>query len=56
VLLDSDGRVSRRYGLIGFPTNILIDQQGKILFLKPGLIDAKELSVMVEGSSQVGTQ
>ena len=49
VLLDSDGRVSRRYGLIGFPTNILIDRQGKILFLKPGLIDEKEMAAMVEG-------
>jgi cytochrome c biogenesis protein CcmG/thiol:disulfide interchange protein DsbE len=56
VLLDSDGRVSRRYGLIGFPTNILIDRQGKILFLKPGLIDEKEMAAMVEGSGQVSTQ
>jgi cytochrome c biogenesis protein CcmG/thiol:disulfide interchange protein DsbE len=52
VLLDSDGRVSRRYGLIGFPTNILIDRQGKIVFLRPGLIDEKEMVAMLEGSSK----
>jgi peroxiredoxin len=46
VLLDSDGRVARRYGLTGYPTNILIDKQGKILFLKHGIIDERDMVKM----------
>lgn len=30
VLLDPDGRMAKEYGVIGFPTNIIIDKNGRI--------------------------
>jgi peroxiredoxin len=32
VLLDSDGSVARKYGVIGIPTYILIDRRGNVVF------------------------
>ncbi|MCI0416240.1 TlpA family protein disulfide reductase [bacterium] len=48
VLLDSEGRVARRYGFIDFPTNILINEQGKIHFLKTGIIDEKMVAAIMK--------
>ena len=31
VLLDPDGSVSRRYGVVGLPTTIFVDAQGRVL-------------------------
>ena len=31
VLLDTDGSVSRRYGVVGLPTTIFVDAQGRVL-------------------------
>jgi peroxiredoxin len=39
VLLDSDGSVSRRYGLIGMPMNVLIDRRGVVATFKFGVVD-----------------
>ena len=44
LLLDSEGRVARRYGVIRYPTNVLIDKHGEILFVKQGMIDEKEIA------------
>jgi peroxiredoxin len=44
LLLDSEGRVARRYGVIRYPTNVLIDKHGKILFVKQGILDEKEIA------------
>src|SRR5260370_11497141 len=32
VLLDSDGAVAKRYGLLSYPMTVVIDRRGKILF------------------------
>ena len=44
LLLDSEGRVARRYGIIRYPTNVLIDKHGEILFVKQGMINEKEIA------------
>lgn len=46
ILLDSKGQVARRYALIGFPTNLLLDRNGKILFQKPGIIDERTFAAL----------
>lgn len=32
ILLDSTGSVAQKYGVLGIPTNVLIDKDGKILY------------------------
>lgn len=32
VLLDIDGKVARSYGIIGIPTYVLLDRQGKVVY------------------------
>ncbi|MBI5418862.1 MAG: TlpA family protein disulfide reductase [Deltaproteobacteria bacterium] len=32
VLLDTEGRISRIYGIVGIPTYILIDREGKVVY------------------------
>jgi peroxiredoxin len=39
ILLDSDGSVSRRYGLIGMPMNVIVDRKGIVARLKFGAVD-----------------
>jgi len=33
----SDSKLVRKYGISGFPTSILIDKEGKIMFKKTGI-------------------
>jgi thiol-disulfide isomerase/thioredoxin len=33
VLLDIDGKVARSYGIVGIPTYVLLDRQGKIVYV-----------------------
>jgi len=39
VLLDSDGSISRRYGLIGLPMNVVVDREGVISMVRAGAVD-----------------
>jgi thiol-disulfide isomerase/thioredoxin len=32
VLLDIDGKVARSYGIVGIPTYVLLDRQGKVVY------------------------
>jgi cytochrome c biogenesis protein CcmG/thiol:disulfide interchange protein DsbE len=41
VLLDPDGSVSRRYGVVGLPTTIFVDAQGRVLGKILGEADTK---------------
>ncbi len=38
-LLDTDGRVSRRYGIVGLPATYIIDRKGRLIGHKPGSRD-----------------
>jgi peroxiredoxin len=42
VLLDSDGAVAKRYGVLSYPMTVVVDQRGKILF--------RELKVLNEAA------
>jgi peroxiredoxin len=53
VLLDSDASVSRRYGLIGMPMNVIVDRKGVVSMRKYGVVDEEvtaALTAMGEGS------
>jgi peroxiredoxin len=47
VLLDTDGAVSKRYGVITFPTTVLV-RGGKIAFVENGLIDKQTLDKQLQ--------
>jgi hypothetical protein len=40
VLLDPQGQAAARYGVIGFPTHILIDEAGVVRAVVRGPLDA----------------
>jgi peroxiredoxin len=46
VLLDGDGSVSRRYGLIGMPMNVIVDRKGVVSTLKYGVVDAQMMAAL----------
>lgn len=46
VLLDSDGRISMRYGLIGLPMNVLVDKNGVVTMVKFGAIDEEMMAAL----------
>jgi cytochrome c biogenesis protein CcmG/thiol:disulfide interchange protein DsbE len=43
VLLDSDGKVSQQYRIIGYPSSILIDRTGQIQVIHIGIITEAQL-------------
>jgi peroxiredoxin len=43
VLLDSDGHVVEQYRIIGYPSTILIDRDGRIQFIHIGIISEAQL-------------
>jgi peroxiredoxin len=46
VLLDSNGAVSRRYGLIGMPMTVLIDRTGVVSLQKYGIVDEQVIATL----------
>jgi peroxiredoxin len=46
VLLDSDGAVSRRYGLIGMPMTVIVDRTGVVSLQKYGIVDEGVLAAL----------
>jgi peroxiredoxin len=44
VLLDSDGSVAKRYGLLSYPMTVVVDQQGTILFRELKMLDEQSVS------------
>lgn len=36
ILLDETGKVTAAYQVQGFPTNVIIDRQGKLRYIEPG--------------------
>jgi peroxiredoxin len=53
VLLDSDGSVARKYGVIAVPTTIVLNPKGIVLFQKTGIIDEQmiiDLEAMLQES------
>lgn len=46
VLLDVDGAVSRRYGLIGMPMNVIVDRQGVVSMWKSGAVDDRMMAAL----------
>jgi peroxiredoxin len=56
VLLDTDGEVSRRYGLIGLPMNVVVDRNGIVTTRKFGVVDAEVRSALdaVQGGRRAG--
>lgn len=47
VLLDSNGEVSRLYGLLGLPMSIFIDREGKIARIYIGLMSGEQIDEFV---------
>ena len=43
VLLDSDGSVAKRYGLLSYPMTVVVDQQGTILFRELKMLDEQSV-------------
>jgi thiol-disulfide isomerase/thioredoxin len=50
VLLDPQETVSRRYGILGLPTLMIVDPRGEITYLETGVVDAKTLRRMIEAA------
>jgi len=50
VLLDPRETVSRRYGILGLPTLMIVDSRGQITYLETGVVDAKTLRRMIEAA------
>ena len=46
VLLDSDGSISRRYGLIGLPMNVIVDREGVVSMVKAGAVDEPMIAAL----------
>lgn len=46
VLLDSDGSISRRYGLVGLPMNVIVDRDGVISMVKSGAVDEPMIAAL----------
>ena len=36
ILLDETGKVTQAYRVKGFPTNVIIDREGKLRYIEPG--------------------
>lgn len=36
ILLDETGAVAKAYRVQGFPTNVIIDRQGRLRYIEPG--------------------
>jgi peroxiredoxin len=47
VLLDSNGEVSRLYGLLGLPMSIFVDREGKIARIYVGLMSSEQIDEFV---------
>ncbi len=43
VLLDEEEKVSGDLGVVGFPTLLIIDRQGEVSYLRPGLVAERRL-------------
>lgn len=43
ILLDSNGAIAARYDVIGMPTSVLVDAQGIVRNVKPGILDSSYL-------------
>jgi peroxiredoxin len=59
VLLDSDGAVSRRYGLIGMPMTVVVDRAGVVALQKYGIVDEPVIAAlekMQQGSQAAAAQ
>ena len=52
MLLDSDGSVSERWGLIGLPMNVLVDAKGMVAMVKFGTVDGEMMKAL--GSKREG--
>lgn len=48
VLMDPDGEVSDRFGVLALPTVIVVDRQGKIAFSRGGITGADILRSVIE--------
>jgi peroxiredoxin len=46
MLLDADGTVARRYGLIGVPMNVVVNRRGVVSIRKFGALDAEVRSAL----------
>ncbi len=46
MLLDADGTVARRYGLIGVPMNVVVNRRGIVSIRKFGALDAEVRSAL----------
>jgi peroxiredoxin len=46
ILLDSDGAVSRRYGLIGMPMTVVVDRTGVVSVQRYGIIDDQVVAAL----------
>lgn len=56
VLLDSNGKISRRYGLIGLPMNVIVDREGVISMVKAGAVDEPMIAALrAMGAGPVAT-
>jgi thiol-disulfide isomerase/thioredoxin len=43
VLLDENSAISDRLGVLGLPTLMVVDREGKVVFLEPGLRSPREI-------------
>ena len=48
VLLDLEGEIMRQYGLLAFPTTLIIETEGTIAHIIPKQIDEKLLSKLID--------
>jgi peroxiredoxin len=55
VLLDSDGSISRRYGLIGLPLNVIVDREGLVSMVKAGIVDEPMIAALRAGGAPVAS-
>jgi len=53
VLLDSESTVSGNFGIYALPTLMVIDKQGKIAFLQPGVTDGPTLRKILKDAGVV---
>ncbi len=48
ILLDSNGSIAARYDVLGLPTTVLVDANGVVRNVKPGILDASYLRTVVK--------
>lgn len=47
ILLDTNGEIAKKYGVLGIPTNVLIDKDGKILYKGHSIEECKRIIMKI---------